>query len=167
MIHKFSNNNGYGLIEVIVAAAIISTTLVTLAGAAQIAFRAVSQTLSKTQGEFLVEESLEVARVLRDVSYASEILPRTTGLVYYPNFSTTTNTWTITSTNPGAVHDIFTQTVLFYDVFRDANKDIVASTTPGATLDPDTKEVVSRVVWNGGGDESIEMRTYMTDLFDN
>lgn len=159
------NQKGFGLIEVVIASAIISASLFALAGAAQIAFRVVSESVRKAQAEFLAEESIEVVRILRDTSWSSNIDPLTRNTTYYPLFTAGTATWLLTTTNPGSIDGVFDQTIIFEDVYRDdTSEDIVASTTPDAMIDTGTKEVISRTTWEGGG-KRVEMHTYITDMF--
>jgi len=166
-IHKPQTSNGFGLLEIVIATAIISGTLYVLAATAQIAFRVISQNMTKVQAEFLAEESLEAARTLRDSGFAANLGVLVREAIYYPFFSTTTSSWSVSSTSAGLIDGIFSQELTFFDIYRDGtSQDIVSSTSPGAVLDQGTLEVLSRVLWNGG-EESLELRTYLTDIFNN
>lgn len=167
-------DKGFGLIEILIAVAILSASLITLTATAQISFRIMKDSLERTQASFLAEEGVEVVRILRDTSWLAHIAPHTIEAVYYPVFSTTTTEWTLTATPPSLISNLFTRTVVFYDVYRrDSDSEIVdKNSADQKTLDPDTRQISSRVEWETGSGENItarnvEMDTYITNIFQN
>ena len=161
-------NRGFGLMEILVASAIISASLFALAGTAQLAFRVIAENSNRVQAEFLAEEGLEVVRILRDSSWSSNIPPLSSGISYYPVFSSTSSTWMLASKDPGLIEGLFSRVAIFDDVYRrDSDDDIVASTSPDSnTLDEGTKQVTSRVSWQDD-EKYVEFTTYITDMFSN
>lgn len=163
-IRRKTNAAGFGLIEIVVAVSIISATLYALIVTTRVAFKIVSRNSARIQAEFLAEEAIEAVRSLRDTSWSENISTRTSEFLYYPKFSTVTNSWTLESSSPGLIDNTFNQIIIVSDVYRDATADITAPTTPGASLDSGTKLVRARITWN---DELLEIPTYITNMFDN
>ena len=159
--------NGFGLIEVLIASAIISASLIALASVVQLSFRVSSESFKTIKAEFLAEEGLEVMLILRNDSWLSLISSLSTTTPYYLIFSTTTSSWQATSTNPGLTLGRYTRTIIIGEVYRrNSDDDIVASTSPDAkTLDTGTIKVTSRVSWEGA--KSVEFVTYIADIFSN
>jgi len=161
------SKKGFGLIEVLIATAIILTSLVALAAASQISFRVIADSLKRIQAEFLAEEGLEVVRMLRDESWSSNITPKSTGVLYYPSFSTSTNRWVLEDTELTRIDGIFSREIIFEDVYRrNSDEDIISSSSPYSKhIDPGTREIISQIHW--GNEQKVELRTYITDLFKN
>ena len=166
--YKLQASNGFGLIEILVASAIISASFISLIAVANSSFRLVSGNVYRVQAEFLAEEGVEVARILRDESWSDNLSGVVDGTTYYPIFNALTSTWSITETDPGPIDDIFSRVLLFGDVYRrDSDDDIVAFSSPDTkTLDAGTKHVTSRVSWNDGA-KQVEFVTYITNMFQN
>jgi Tfp pilus assembly protein PilV len=163
--------HGFGLVEIIIATAIIGATFFALAGVSQIAFRVVRQSTENARANFLLEEGLEAIRILRDTSWSANIASSTTaGITYYPTYSTTTDMWALSTTNPGAIDGFFTRAVNFNDVYRrNTDDDIVTATsTDPKTLDAGTREVTITVSWKIAiATSSVKLTTYITDIFQN
>ena len=161
-----TKNRGFGLVEIVVAAAIVSVSLFALIGASHASFRAIDDSLMKRRAEFLAEEGIEAIKILRDNGWAANIDPTTSGTTYYPSFNSSTNTWSLTTSNPGAVDGIFTRTIIFSDVYRkNSDQDIVDVSAPDPkTIDPETLLVTSNVSWEN---KNAEIKTYITDIFNN
>ena len=163
----FYENRGFGLLEILIAATILSASLVTLSATSQITFRLMKVSVERTQAGFLAEEAIEVVRILRDSSWSSHVAPRVSGATHYLNFNTTTNTWTTQTVATPLIYDIFTRTVVFQDVYRrNSDGEIVDQNSPDLkTLDPDTKKITARVLWGAG--HNIIIETYITNIFQN
>ncbi len=169
--HVTSSRAGFGLLETLISFAIIAASLVTLATTNQFAFKVIKNSFEKTQANFLAEEGLEVARVLRDTSWSVHFEPLQPGIIYYPIFNATTSTWALATGAALRIDDVFTRTLTVEEVYRrDADSQIVASTSPDAkTLDPDTKQVTLSVQWDAGevGERRVDVGTYIANLFQN
>lgn len=62
----------------------------------------------------------------------------------------------------------FSRYFTLYNVYRDVNFDIVASTTLGATIDQDMRGMVMSVDWvDEAGTSSKSIDTYLYNLFAN
>jgi len=168
MNYNLQYNRGFGLVEILVASAVISASLIALTAVALLSFRVIDGSVRETQAEFLTEEGLEVVRILRDISWSANIAPLTSGVAHYPTFNASGGTWTLVSTGADLIDGLFSRSIVFDDVYRkNIDDDIVASTSPEAnTLDPGTKQVTSRVTWDNG-EREIEFVTYITNLFQN
>ncbi len=158
---------GFGLLEILIASAILSASLITLSATNQITFRLMKESLERTQANFLVEEAIEVVRILRDSSWSSHIASRISGNINYLNFNAGTNSWTIQTAPVPLIYDTFARTVVFYPVYRrNSDGEIVAQNSPDPkTLDPDTKRVAASVSW--GPARVVTLETYITNIFQN
>ena len=153
--------SGFGLVEVLVGAAIMSIVLFGVMAVFQSSVRISQINVSKTQASFLAEEAVEVVRILRDVAWTSNISALTEGTPYYLEFIG--GTWNTTIT-PSLIDNEFTRTVTFDDVYRDENDDIATS----GTLDDGTRKITVDVTWGSGVRAgAVQVVTYISDLFSN
>ena len=130
---------GFTLIEVIIAAVIISTIMISIIGLSASASNLSFFTLQESQAQTLLNETVEAVKLVRDDNW-SNISSLSTSTNYYPSFSG--SAWTLTTT-PNPI-GIFTQKIVFQNVNRDSNDDIVSS---GGTLDTGTRKVTATVSW--------------------
>jgi len=137
---KRLNTKGFFLIEVVIAASVITVVLMLLLGSIQNSVEASQRSLERTQASYLLEEGAEAVKVVRDMGWAS-IAALTNGTTYYLSWSGSAWSLTTTPQNIGA----FTRSVIFESVSRNAQDDIVYSE---GTLDTGTKKVTVRVSWN-------------------
>lgn len=129
------------IVEVLVAASIITVSILATMAVAQKSVYLSRQAFHTTQASFLLEEGAEAVRIIRDSGW-SNISSLIVGTNYYLTFLAGN------STTPSTV-GIFTRTIVFANVNRDNNtKDIVSS---GGTLDDQTKLVTVTVSWPEGG----------------
>ena len=143
MQKRISTTSGFSLVEILIAAAIIATTLVSIVGIASQSVSVSHQSLNTYTASTLLEEGAEAVRTLRDTNWSS-ISSLTNGTTYYPVFSTTTNTWSL-STTPATV-GIFTRSIVLSQVTRNGVYDIASS----GTLDTNTRLVTVTVSWAEG-----------------
>jgi len=121
------------------------------------------QVARTTEATSFAEESIEVVRVLRDENWTTNIAALTSGTTYYPVIST--DKWTLTTTNPGVINNLYTRTVVVEDVGRDANHDILSS---GGTPDDNTKKVTSTITWTENGrNKQVVLEAYVTNILGN
>ena len=161
MIYK-RYNSGFGVVEILVAAVIVSIVLVGLHSAAAQSLRLIQQSTQRTQASFLLEETMEVLRAERDASWSASIGTLTSGTDYYLSFSG--GTWNITTINV-LIDNLFERKFVLENVNRDASTDDIAVS---GTPDPDTKQITATVSWDtpsGTITQSISM--YITDMFNN
>lgn len=153
--------SGFGVVEVVIGATILSVVFMALFSFFFSALKVARHTTEMTQVSFLLDEGIEVVKLLRDESWSANIATATTSDPYIINFSA--NKWEIT-TGSDIIGGTYHRTVRFEDVYRDANDDIATS----GTLDPGTREVSIEIEWWDGGATSTESTaTYITDLFGN
>lgn len=155
------NSSGFGIIEILVVAVIISLVLVGLHSAAVQSLRLIHQSTQRTQATFLLEETVEVLRSLRDVGWSTSLATLSTGTDYFLSFSG--GAWTVTTTKT-LIDNVFERKFTVEDIYRDANDDIATT----GTLDPDTKKITVTVLWGSITGESVvvayETGTTDTDL---
>lgn len=165
--YTLNAQKGFGLIEILIASAILSASLITLTATSQIAFRLMKESLERTQAGFLAEESIEVVRILRDDGWSTHIATLSLNVPHYLNFSTTTDLWLLSTASSSPIEGIFDRTVTFKEVYRrNSDGEIVgADSIDPKTLDPDTKHVTARVLSVAGKETVIE--TYITNIFQN
>ena len=161
MVNKYTTQ-GFGVVEIIVAISIISLTVVGLFNATVVSFQTISDNTKRIQATFLLEETIEVLKVLRDQSWAVRIATVSTNTDQFLTFNGTQ--WRTTNDNI-FIDDIFERKFQITDVYRDSNDDIVSS---GGTLDSNTKKVTSSVAWaSRSGTTTISASTYITNLSSN
>lgn len=157
-----NNNSGFTLVEVLIACAILSLCIIALMTASSKGIQTSSQALRQTQAGFILEEGAEAVKTIRDASW-SNISSLTTGTTYYLSFSTSTNTWSLSTTPPPTIDSIFTRNVVLSAVNRDSNDDIASS----GTLDARTKKVTVTVSWpiSDNTTSSKTLDFYISDIF--
>lgn len=152
---------GFGVVEVVIGATILSIVFLVLFGFFVNAMKMARHTTEITQVGFLLDEGIEVTKFLRDESWTTNIAAKATGTPYALNFSAMK--WEIT-TGSDTIDSKFHRTVTFDDVYRDFNDDISTS----GTLATGTKKVTVDIEWwRGDGTSSQSISTYITDIFAN
>jgi len=149
---------GFGLVEAMVAVAIISASFLALTGVNHTSLKLSREVGRATQAAFLLQEGVEAARVMRDRSWRNEILPLSATDTYSPEFRN--GSWYATTSTTTLIDNLFQRTFIFNSVYRDTNDDIADS----GTLDPETRKLTVTVAW---GSVSKSISTYVTDLFNN
>ena len=156
------NSAGFTLLEVVVATSIITVSLLSLVSVATVSFAVADEATKKIQASFLLEEGIEIMRVLRDSGWTANVETLTDGVSYHFEFSA--DNWRATSTNE-IIDGFFERSFVLEGVYRDSNDDI---TTAGGTLDSYTKKITVSVSWptrRGTSTESVS--TYLTNIFND
>jgi len=156
MYKRFIKHGGLGLIEAVIAVAIIGTALVATVGVFNLFLRSALRTTPEIKGVFLLEEGLEAVRSIRDFGWSTEITPLALGTPYELVWSS--GRWVLDS-GPHPVDD-FTRGIVFSAVNRDTEGHIVES---GGTDDPNTREVTVTITRNG---DTRTVSMYITNVFD-
>lgn len=155
---------GFGLVEVLVAVSIIAITSVSIFNVYTAYLRAELNNVKSVKAAFLMEEGLEVVRLLRDTSWSSYIAPVTASTTQYLNW--TGSAWQFTTT-PQMIDTRYARTVVFTAVYRDANNRIAAS----GTLDPNTRGFTVAVAWPDDNTAlsttTKQISSYITNLYGN
>lgn len=157
----FCTNRGFTIIETLIACAIISVSSFAVISATQKGIELSNQSLRNVQAGLLLEEGVEAVKTIRDNGW-STISSFSVNTDYYLSFSTNTNTWSLGTTQTGIIDGLFTRTIVFDPVYRDANDDIASS----GSLDVSTKKVTVNVSWpRGSGSSSKTITFYIADIF--
>ncbi len=158
-MRKFlKTKTGFALVDVIVAASIISVSLFAFVSVAQKSVELSKKSLYSTEAGFLLEEGAEAVKMIRDGAWTN-ITGLSTSSTYYLSWSG--SAWSLTTTS--STIGVFTRTITVANVNRDANDDI---TTSGGTLDSGTKKITVTVSYPYGA--STTTRTlpfYISNIF--
>lgn len=157
-----SHEKGFGLVEVVIASAMLSVSLISISGFFQTALRASNITGSAVQGDYLLEEGVEAVKFMRDSGYTSNIKSMSTTTTYY--FAWSGTQWSATTTR-SLVDNRFERKLTFFDAYRDVNSDIAAS----GTYDQNTKRIQVSLAWWTPvvGTTTHSIQAYVTNIFNN
>ena len=161
---KLAFAQGFSLLEIIVATAMLSIFLVSIS----VQFKKILEvgvlSTRSIQTNFLLEEGLEAVKSLRDESWSGKIANLKVGTVYYLSWNGTK--WTST-TAPLVIDNTFTRSFTIASTTRDVNYDIVSV---GGTDDIGARKVTMIVRHTPKNSitvitDSIEM--YLMNIFAN
>ncbi len=147
---------GFGLVEIIIVGAIVTTAFFAFLEAGTAAIKLLRLEQENLEATLLADEGLEAVRAVRNASWAGAIAPLVNGVTYYPVIES--GVWKLSTTDPGPIDGVYTRTVVFSQVLRDALDRIA----PAGTPDSSTRRVVSRVTWGSG--KQTELTAYITDF---
>jgi len=157
-MNKYISHNGFGVMEVVVGAALVSLVLISLVGSFQKSIAASREVGRKLTATFLAEEGMEVVRIMRDQSWEN-LSDLSAGTTYRLVFSG--GTWATTTVST-PIFDRYYRDVTIADVLRDGNDDIAES----GTLDPLTRKVTITVSWlKGSATTSVSLSSYFAQIF--
>lgn len=155
------DNCGFGLVEIVIAVAIISFSIFSLFFIFELSLRAERKTSNSIKASFLLEEGIEAAKIMRDAGWSASLGALSSGLDYYLVFDGLN--WQ-TSLTPSLIDGFFERKFIVEDVLRDASDDISVS----GTIDPDTKKVIFYVSWQERGATTTSLvSSYITNIFNN
>jgi Tfp pilus assembly protein PilV len=159
---KNSFIKGISIVEIVIAAGIISISITGIFGAIQIYLKVVQQNAHKAQAVLLLDETAEALQYLRDEGYHSYIEGN--------NFNTEYSIFwngsryelgTSTITLPYQMN----RNVRFEEVKRDSNDQITSGT---GTVDPDTRRAVITIVWPYKGEtKSLSSEVLIHNIYEN
>lgn len=163
MYKKFINRKrGLSLIEVVVGAGIIGTSLVTVIFIYGSLTRMSYDNTARIQAAMLAEEGIEAVKTMRDFGWNSKISPLTNGSTY--RLAYTNGAWSAT-TSTALIDNKFERTFVLAAVSRDINSNIVTS---GGTNDTGTRKVTVSVAWsNGSATTTKTLESYIFNTFSN
>ena len=156
-------SSGVGLIEAIVVISIMSTAFVAIIGAIVFFIRGGLFATEQVQALFLLDESVEAVRFMRDEGYTVNITPLVGA---GPTYLTVDGSgWSATSTN-NPVLGKYTRTIEISEVYRKVSDDTIVPSTSGdpKALDAGTVRLETTISW---GMSSLTNTTYVTDLHEN
>src|SRR4030067_3389840 len=147
-------SKGVGLVEILIVLAVVGVGFLAIISFLIFSRGVTFQVARSTEATALAEEAIEAVRGMRDEGWIANIAPLTSGATYYP--VVTADKWTLSTTNPGPISNLYTRTVVVEDVGRDGNDNIVAS---GGTAGPNTKKVTATVTWAEAGPNKTRKNT--------
>lgn len=155
------NNQGFLLVEALIGASIVAVVVVAVLLSFSSGLRLSSRNGLATRAQFLVEEGIEAARIMRDKGWTGNFGALTNETAYHLVFSN--NTWATTTSN-ALIDSRFDRTITVSSVYRDSNNDIASS----GTVDSNTKKVTIAVSWrNGSATTTKSLQAYLTNIFND
>jgi len=157
-MNTLTQQKGFGVVEIVIGSALISIVMFGLAASFQVALKLSRDTVHKTQAQFLLEEGLEAARLMRDDTWEN-IGGMATGTPYHLVFSGGSFA---TSTTPLLIDGTYDRTLTVSDVYRDGNDDIAGA----GTIDTGTKKITISVGWRSGSATTTKQaESYLSQIF--
>ena len=151
---------GFGLVEILVGASILSAALVGMVAAYNRYLRASFVNTDSIKAVFLLEEGMEAIRSLRDDGWDTVVTPLAVGTNYSLSFES--GKWKAITTNV-FIDEKFERRFVFANVYRDSNDNIISS----GTLDTGTRKVIVTVSWaTAYGTSTKTIASYITDMFE-
>jgi Tfp pilus assembly protein PilV len=157
-----NRKGGLSLIEVVIGAGIIGASLVAIVGLYGGLTRMSYDNTARIQAAMLAAEGIEIANLMRDNGWTSQIASLSNGTAY--SFVWSNNTWRATTT-PIVVDSKFYRTFVLSSVSRDASSNIVTS---GGTNDTGTRKIGVSVAWSDGKATTTKvMESYIFNAYNN
>ncbi len=149
------NKSGFGLIEIVVVTAVVTTALFAFSQTGILSVRLLRAEKENLEATLLAQEAMEAIRSLRDESWTNNITPMVNATTYYPIVEN--GKWKLSTVSPGVLNGKYTRVAIFDEVRRDAQDRI----SPSGTVDSGTRKVTARVTWGG---KQAEIVTYITNF---
>jgi Tfp pilus assembly protein PilV len=138
---KNSFSKGISIVEIVIAAGIISVSIVGIVGAIQIYLKVVHQNTREAQAVLLLDETAEAIQYLRDISFEDTIGATDLDTQYTVYWNGTG--YELATSTIMLPYDM-TRTVSFEEVRRDSSDQIVSS---GGSIDSETKKAQITITW--------------------
>lgn len=148
------------MVELIVISAVLSIIVIAASYVAKKSIEVSNRTIHTMEASFLLEEGVEVMRILRDSNF-DNVDPAIEGSSNQ-YLALVSNTWSLV--DAPQTNGIFTRIINIYPVYRDStSSDIVTS---GGVLDAGTSKITITVSWlEGTTTLSKSLTFYLSDLF--
>jgi type II secretory pathway pseudopilin PulG len=154
---------GFGLIEIIIGAAIISGGILSIVTSFNIYTRYALSNQYNIQTAYLLEEGVEVIRFFRDNGWTTTITPLATTTPYYLVFNEGEMRWA-TTTNPYYIDGRFLRSVVISDVYRNAQDEITSS----GVYDSQTKLITVSVSFvNRSATTTKTLSAYISNIYND
>jgi hypothetical protein len=153
-----SNKKGISIVEILIVIAIVIIALGGLFALITFSLRTSTTIEENAQANNLAQEAIEAVRNFRDGTNwdTNGLGTLSFGVSYYPQKSgDSPPKWQLVLGEETI--DGFTRKIVFYEVYRDANDDIVEA---GGTADPNTIKIITTISWKT---EEVEVVTYLTN----
>src|SRR5438105_3116687 len=123
---RVQKNKGFSIVEVLVAAAIISASSATIFGAYALATRYSLENTPNIKAAMLLEEGAEALKVMRDSSWTKKIASLSLGTSYRFYFDQTQGTW-LATTSVAMIDKQFDRAFTLSAVGRDSSFNVLSS----------------------------------------
>src|SRR3989344_6149323 len=154
-----NKKGGYGIIEVLIGAAVVSISFFSISAVFQRSLQINRENTRALQAAFLLEEGIEAMRTIRDRGWTANIASIPVGATRFFYFDG--DSWeVVTSTT---VVDGITRSFSVANVYRDGTNDISET----GTLDPDTRKIIERVLWERNGSTTSRSLTSLITNINN
>lgn len=158
---KNKSQKGISILEVIVASAIISLSMIYISNVYGNFLALSLGNTDKVQAAFLLDEGVEAVKTMRNYSWAS-VGSSTPSTTYYLTFQN--SRWQSTTTS-SMIDGKFVRTFTVSNVYRDSST--LNIVTSGGTLNTDSKLVTMNVSWNYKGATSTKTTSfYVFNLYE-
>lgn len=155
---RTKNKSGFGLVEILVAITIIGLSLSALAGLGNFALKIQNRLKKNMTASYLAAEAIEATRAIKDEDWAL-VSGLGIGSLFHPDQIGSPVKWSLSSGSE--VINGFTRQIVFANVYRDSNDDIVDA---AATLDTNTKKITATVSWSDQGQsQQVLLSTYIVN----
>jgi Tfp pilus assembly protein PilV len=148
---------GISAVEIIIGVAILAALVVAAALILGLFVRSATTAQERTTAIYHAEAGLEYLRHLRSQNWTN-ISTLTTEVAY--GFAVSTTTLAI-APSPDIIDGYYTRSFTLTALSRDASGDIVPSTTPSATVDPDSYYMTVQVSY---GSADVSLSGILTNL---
>lgn len=161
-MQHLSTTKGFGLVEVLVSAALIAAAAAGMFGAFVLFVHDGLANAGAVQATYFAEAGVEGVRSIRDRDW-DDLAGVTPGATYYLHWQA--DGWHLQTNATSS--DGFIRRVHVFEVWRDNEDRIVASTSPSASYnDPDSREVDVTVAW-GVPTTTRTITTVLTNIHGN
>lgn len=149
---------GITIIEVVIGATILSAVIIFIGYAVTLYIDARENMLNDTAVLYLAEEGYELVRSIRDDDWNTlDVLTLNTEY----GFNVTSSNISVVA-SPEIIDSTYRRTFKLRALYRDSDGDVASSTTPGAAVDAESRELVI-VVGSENGTSTLE--AVITNLF--
>lgn len=156
---KYIYRKGVTVVEIMIGVSLFTMIVISITYTMNVYFMNAGLVQEKTKALYLAEEGQEMLRYLRDEDWAAfSALP--TDTLQYLDVATTTLGITPVAE---VIEEEYTRSFILRNAYRDTNNDLVASTSPGATVDTDSQLVYVEVAW--GTDHSVILEGLLANIF--
>lgn len=158
-IQKLKNNNGFGILEIIITIFILSMAIFSISQLAIYAMQKVQEGENTAKALFLAKEGIEAVRTIKDKNWTNNIATLTFGADYHSTISL--NTWTLASGEE--ITNQFTRKIVIDNVSRDPITKDIEQTYNATNNDSNTKKITSAVLWGTTSTQDISYTSGTTD----
>lgn len=150
---------GFGLVEIVLGSAIITSAFFGVLSVAKNSLRVNEVQLREAEAGYLLLEGEEAVRSMRDISWTN-INGLSTTTTYYISFSTTTGRFS-TSTQYQLIDSIFERSFTTSNVYRNGS-DVISQS---GTYDAGTRKINMNISWlNRNATTTITANFYLSNI---